>query len=397
MKIVVEVPVIVYGDIGRKQGKTIFTSIPRAYDIPEFDGTDVLPAVSFSRFRSSYAYSVEQLRRETPERRNYIAARERLAFLTDVDVSEGKTVRLEYPRHVSDGYDHPFFAPILKEMDKLVSSNSKNNSRWIKTDLFPVELAQMLDWRLQPPSDLKIVPLIPLSEIQVKLPDYQQENLQRRLAAFDTLMSRMIVASGKIAVTCQEPFVALTTTSPNTHEYQMLERRIPKKSFLAELESMVYHGNYGQRLISMSDFDPSVLDEPQSRMNFLDIEIHDPSFFKARSPVISALRNAEIARRRYISSLARFTSDATNETSADHILKSISIEEFILLKDLEAALHTAGEADLSDDFLEVADKISRLPMSDKSLNNKAMQKAYENIAEADADEIALPHTGFGIR
>lgn len=397
MKIVVEVPVIVYGDIGRKQGKTIFTSVPRAYEIEEFDGADVRPVVSFSRFESSYPQAVRNLRAETLERRNYIAAGERLAYLTDVDVSDGQTVRPEYPRHLSNGCNHPFFGHIFREMDKLVTSNSKNNSRWLKSELLPIELTQMLDWRVQAGSELKSFPLIPLSELQVKLPDYGQENLQRRLQAFDKLMSRMIVASGKIAVTCQEPIVALTTTSPNTHEYQMLERRIPKKSFLAELENMIYHGNYGQRLISMSDFDPSCLDDPQSRMNFVDIEIHDPSFFKASSPVISALRNAEIARRRYISSLARFPSSATDETTTDNMLKSISIEEFILLKDLEAALHIAGETDLSDSFLETVDKISRLPISDKSLNNQAMQKAYENIAEAEAEEISLPHTGFGIR
>jgi hypothetical protein len=351
MRVEVEVPVIGWGQL--KSGhahKEIFASVPRVFEVPEYDLSEVPVVLAYGQAHGN----------GTNSRTEYFGIGGKLYTDRVVAPDEDGARVLRHPRY--GGPVHPYFAAISEQIGTTVHRLRKEGDAMLPKKTIPAAFGDFIANGRN--GDEFVFPA--LEELRLK--SYGEERVEAQLAAFAKRMERMIIVGGNVLVQEQEPIVRI---EGDIGSYSMrvngwVQSR-PEPTRLVDIDG--WYGTSPIGFVSLADFDslPSrvaaIEERTQKTVEFetrlFDVELDDARYLRSSSEATTLTAVGDLLRRAFVERMRPYSDGDDRKTLLQGNLMSLDPKLLETMQRLVAGLHKATETDVPEELEEALSMIVR--------------------------------------
>ena len=303
MRVEVEVPVIGWGHAKAGHSyKDIFASVPRTFEIPEYDVSEVPPVLAYHETGPNGRV----LRSE------YFGVGGKLYRDRMVSANDASAISFHYQRYGT--VPHPFFSAISDQYDKRIHYIRKEGDLLAPKKMIPAEFGEYI---VKGKGDVPF--RIPTFQ-ELTLKGYNEKAVDEQVVEFSKRMERMIVVGGNLLVEEQEPMIRIdghisSFVSSRFGGYVHLR---PEPDQLLKLED--WNNTPPLAFISLSEFATlgdriaSLEERLGGHVEFeyaiSDVEIDDARYLRASGEGATLMIAGDLLRRAFVEHLSQAGGEA---------------------------------------------------------------------------------------
>nr|WP_250808343.1 hypothetical protein [Neorhizobium tomejilense] len=379
MRVEIEVPVITWGRAKSTHShKTVFASVPRVFEIPEYSTSEAPVVMAFSeRYDGDKICRVEYFGIDGQLYTDRMAG-------ADVEIATA----FHLFRH-DNAFLHPFFSAYAEEMGKRVDFIRRESHALAKQKMLPATFADQFENAQKTPYRFETM-------TSLGIRDFDEGKVQESVERFTKHMERFVIVGGNVMLREQEPIIEvradLGSYSTELHS-RIRTRPVPgplidvKSGWMRQVEflSLRDHERLAERMaVLAARF--SVKDPTQIKgAEILDVEIDDLRYANVSSEGATLMAAAELMKRAFIDNISNYSpSDDSDRVRAktEAMLVALSPVDVDIMQRLIAGLAEADET-VAPELLEgpVADVVHAYSSgrSDKCFGSRAY---VEHAADA---------------
>jgi hypothetical protein len=351
MRVNVEVPIIGWGQIKSGQAyKDIFASVPRVFDIPEYDLSEVPVVLAYGLAHSN----------GTNSRVEYFGSGGKLYTDRVVAPDEDGARLLRYQRY--GGPVHPYFAAISEKIGTTIHRLRKESESLLPKRTIPSAFG---DFLVKGRFDDEFV--FPALE-ELRLKSYGEERVEAQLAEFAKRMERMIIVGGNLFVQEQEPIIRFEGDigSFSARVSGRVQDR-PEPVRLVDIEG--WYGTSPLGFVSLADFESlpariAAIEETGKSVEFetgiFDVEIDDGRYLRSSSEATTLTAVADMMRRTFTEKMYPHgdRNDSGKKRMQGNLLE-LDPKLLVIMQKLVVGLHQATETDVPAELEEAVAAVVR--------------------------------------
>lgn len=301
MRVEVEVPVIGWGHAKTGHAyKNIFASVPRVYEIPEYDVSEV-PAV--------LAYHETDPNGRT-RRSEYFGVGGKLYRDRMVSANDATATAFHYQRY--GRVPHPFFSAVSDRYDKAIHLLRKESDLLAPKKMIPAEFGEHV---VKGSGDVPF--RIPTFQ-ELSLKSYNEKAVEEQVVEFSKRMERMIVVGGNLLVEEQEPIIRIDGNMGWLGKHEGGVHVRPELSGLLNFDA--WYGKNPLAFVSFADFE--ALDERVAALTariggsvefearISSVEVDDARYLRASGEGATLMAVADLLRRAFVENLTVTAGDS---------------------------------------------------------------------------------------
>ncbi|MCZ7862467.1 hypothetical protein O9X98_13925 [Agrobacterium salinitolerans] len=342
MRVEVEVPVIGWGHAKAGHAyKDIFASVPRTFEIPEYDLSEVPIVLAYH----------EACPNGRERRSEYFGVGGKLYRDRLVSANDAFATTFHYQRY--GAVPHPFFAATSDRYDKRTHYIRKEGEALAPKKMIPAEFGEYI---VKGRGDVPF--RIPTFQ-ELSLKWYNEKAVEEQVAEFSKRMERMIVVGGNLLVEEQEPIIRIdghisTFVSPRFGGYMHLR---PEPDRLLKLDD--WNHTPPIAFISLSEFATledrvaSLEKRLGSHVEFeypiSHVEIDDARYLRASGEGATLMVAGDLLRRAFVEHISQSAGEADYQKKhAQGALMALDPALLAVMQRLVPALHAADEFEIPD-------------------------------------------------
>ncbi|MBY3157280.1 hypothetical protein HFO56_33690 [Rhizobium laguerreae] len=293
MRVEVEVPVIGWGQLktGHVQ-KCIFASVPRAFEIPEYEPSEVPVVLAYGQAHGN----------GTNSRVEYFGIGGKLYTDRMFGSDDADAHCLRYQRYGNQSV-HPYFAATAERIGNTIHRLRKEGDTLLPKRVIPAAFGEFLANGRH--GELFRIPTIQ----ELGLKSHDEERVETQVAEFAKRMERMIVVGGNIFVEEQEPIIRIEghIGSYSGTVNGWVQNR-PEPTRLVDIDG--WSGTSPVGFVSLADFDSlssrvaAIEERLKKTVEFetrlVDVEIDDPRYLRASGEAVTLTAVADLLRRGFV-------------------------------------------------------------------------------------------------
>lgn len=386
MRVEVEVPVVGWGQAKAGQSyKDIFASVPRVFEIPEYDVSEVPVVLAY----------VETNESGKARRSEYFGHGGKLYRDRMVDPNCQFAKSFHFQRY--GVIPHPYFAAASDRYSKRIHSLRKESDALAPKKMIPAEFGEHV---VKGSGD---VPIRIQTFQELGLKNYNEKAVEEQVAEFAKRMERMIVVGGNLMVEEQEPIIRIDgyvgSLSGKFGAYVHLR---PETDLLVKPDS--WSSSTALAYVSLTEIGTlesrvaAIEGRLGGRVEFeygiSDVEIDDVRYLKASGEGATLIVAADLLRRGFVENMTPFSGESDYQhASVQKKVLALEPAVFASVHRMIAALQTATETDIPEALEESVSSIvemhARKDLSACFGNRKLLEYATDALQLWHDREIGL--------
>lgn len=352
MRVEVEVPVIGWGQL--KSGhahKDVFASVPRVFEIPEYDPSEVPVVLAYGQAHAN----------GTNSRVEYFGIGGKLYTDRVAAPDEDRSHVLFYPRYGGPSI-HPYFAAISERISTAVHRLRKEGDSMLPKKTIPAAFGDFIANGRS--GDEFVFPTI--KELRLKY--YGEERVEAQLAEFAKRMERMIIVGGNVFVEEQEPIIRIEgNIGSYTNKVNGWVQNRPETTRLVDIDG--WSGTPPIGFVSLADFDSlsarvaAIEERTDKKVEFetglFDVELDDARYLTASSEATTLTAVGDLLRRAFVERMKPNSDGDDRKTLLQENLMGLNPKLLETMQKLVAGLRQATEADIPVEMEEAIATVVR--------------------------------------
>ncbi|MCV9964136.1 hypothetical protein OIU34_19830 [Pararhizobium sp. BT-229] len=374
MRVEVEVPVIGWGQAKAGHSyKDIFASVPRVFEIPEYDVSEVPVVLAYAETHES----------GKARRSEYFGHGGKLYRDRMVDPDGAFAKSFHFQRY--GVIPHPYFAAVSDRYEKRIHSLRKESDALAPKKMIPPEFGEHV---IKRSGD---VPIRIQTFQELGLKNFIEKAVEEQLDEFAKRMERMIVVGGNLMVEEQEPIVRIDgSVGSLTGRFGGYVHLRPETDRLVKPDS--WSSTSALAFVSLAEIDTleSRVAAIEGRLGghvefeygISDVEIDDARYLKVSGEGATLMVAADLLRRAFVQHMTPFEGDSDyRHTSVQKKVLSLEPAVFASVHGMITALQVANEFDipeaLEESMSSIMDMHARKDLSECFRSRKLLEYASD--------------------